>query len=142
MDKSANVGGRDRLARAALAVALTVAAVRSLRNGRRLRSVLAGAGALAFGFNATTGYCGANDALGIDTTGTAGTATADSRGDGEATGAPTADGTQITGTAAGDSENGTATAGTLTCAACGEPIVPGQRRSPSGNGQTVHDGCK
>jgi hypothetical protein len=31
--------------------------------------VLAAVGALGFGFNATTCYCGTNEALGIDTTG-------------------------------------------------------------------------
>ena len=69
MDLPENVGGRDRLARAVLTVVLTIAAIRSLRNGKRLRGLLAGIGALAFGFNATTKYCGVNDALSIDTTG-------------------------------------------------------------------------
>jgi hypothetical protein len=67
MDLDSNVGGRDRLARATLAVLLTVVAIRSLRGGRRTLGLLAGAGALGLGFNATTCFCGLNRALGIDT---------------------------------------------------------------------------
>jgi len=68
MDTEPNVGGRDRLARAALAVLLTVVAVRSLRRARWKIGLLAVVGALGFGFNATTCFCGLNDRLGIDTT--------------------------------------------------------------------------
>lgn len=68
MDLDSNVGGRDRLVRAALAVLLTVAAVRSLRGGKRTLGLVAGVGALGFGFNATACFCGLNRALGIDTT--------------------------------------------------------------------------
>lgn len=63
-----NVGGRDRLARTLLGVVLTVVAVSTLKKGRRKTALLAGIGALAFGFNATTGFCGMNETLGIDTT--------------------------------------------------------------------------
>lgn len=63
-----NVGGRDRLVRTVLAVVLTVLTVRLLRSGNRKTGLLAGVGALGFGFNATTGFCGLNEALGIDTT--------------------------------------------------------------------------
>jgi hypothetical protein len=63
-----NVGGRDRLVRAALAVLLTVVAVRALRRGERTAGLLAGIGALGLGFNATTCVCGLNRLLGIDTT--------------------------------------------------------------------------
>jgi hypothetical protein len=69
MDLQQNVGGRDRLARAAVAVGLTVLAIRALRAGRRTTGLLAGLGALALGFNATTGFCGLNRTLGVDTTG-------------------------------------------------------------------------
>jgi len=69
MDLDRNVGGRDRLARAAFAAFLTVVAIRSLRGGRRTLGLLAGVGALGFGFNATTCFCGLNRALGIDTSG-------------------------------------------------------------------------
>lgn len=63
-----NVGGADRLARALLAVVLTVVAVRTLRSGRRSAALLALLGALGAGFNATTCFCGLNAALGRDTT--------------------------------------------------------------------------
>ncbi len=63
-----NVGGRDRLVRASLAVVLTVVAVSTLRKGKAKTGLLALIGALGFGFNATTGFCGMNKTLGIDTT--------------------------------------------------------------------------
>jgi len=63
-----NVGGRDRLVRALLAVVLTVVAVGALGDGKRTTGLLAGVGALAFGFNAMTCFCGLNETLGIDTT--------------------------------------------------------------------------
>ena len=63
-----NVGGRDRLVRALLAAVLTVVAISSLRNGKQKTGLLAGVGAVGFGFNATTCFCGLNQALGIDTT--------------------------------------------------------------------------
>jgi hypothetical protein len=63
-----NVGGRDRLVRAALAVLLAIVALRSLRGGNRTVGLLAGLGAVGLGFNATTCFCGVNRLLGIDTT--------------------------------------------------------------------------
>jgi hypothetical protein len=68
MNFDRNVGGRDRLVRAGLAVLLTVVAVRALRRGKRTTGLLAGVGALGVGFNATTCVCGLNRLLGIDTT--------------------------------------------------------------------------
>jgi len=65
---SQNVGGRDRLVRAILTVVLTLVAVRSLQSGKRKAGLLAVVGALGFGFNATTRFCGLNKTLGIDTT--------------------------------------------------------------------------
>lgn len=64
-----NVGGRDRLARATLAVALTVVAVRALRTGQRTRGLVAGLLAVGFGLNAVTCFCTVNRLLGLDTTG-------------------------------------------------------------------------
>ena len=122
-DVPENVGGRDRLARALLAVVLTVAAIRALKNGKRVRGLLAGIGALVFGFNATTKYCGANDALDIDTTSDGVSV------DIEGLGGDTA-----------DTSDDDAAAG-LTCASCGEPIVPGQRRGPNDDDEIVHDDC-
>ena len=63
-----NMGGRDRLVRALLAAVLTVVAVNTLRSGRRTTALLALVGALGFGFNVTTCFCGLNKMLGIDTT--------------------------------------------------------------------------
>ena len=63
-----NVGGRDRLARALLATLLTVVAISTLRSGKRKTGLLALVGALGFGFNAVTCFCGLNKTLGIDTT--------------------------------------------------------------------------
>ncbi|SNR54965.1 YgaP-like transmembrane domain [Halorubrum vacuolatum] len=68
MTLEGNVGGRDRLLRAALAVVLAVVTVAAARSGRRTPAVLAGLGAIGFGFNAVTCFCGLNAALGIDTT--------------------------------------------------------------------------
>jgi hypothetical protein len=63
-----NVGGRDRLVRAILAALLTIVAISTLRKGKRKTGVLALFGALGFGFNAITCFCGLNETLGIDTT--------------------------------------------------------------------------
>jgi hypothetical protein len=63
-----NVGGRDRLVRTLLAAFLTVVAIRALERGKRTTGLLAAAGALGFGFNAVTCFCGLNEALGVDTT--------------------------------------------------------------------------
>jgi len=68
MNLSRNVGGRDRLVRALLAVLLTLLTVGFLRSGRRRLGLLAVLGAVGFGFNAVTCFCGVNEALGIDTT--------------------------------------------------------------------------
>ena len=68
MSLDSNVGGRDRLVRAMLAVVVTAFAVQKLRGGDRVVGALAAVGALALGFNATTRFCGLNAALGVDTT--------------------------------------------------------------------------
>ncbi|MFB6280722.1 MAG: YgaP-like transmembrane domain [Haloferacaceae archaeon] len=63
-----NVGGRDRLARAVLAVGLAALAAVALRSGRRSIGTVAAVCALALGFNAATCFCGLNRLLGVDTT--------------------------------------------------------------------------
>lgn len=68
MDLPRNVGGRDRLVRTLLAVLLALGTVRLLRSGRRRLGVVAALGAVGFGFNAVTCFCGVNEALGLDTT--------------------------------------------------------------------------
>jgi hypothetical protein len=54
MELKKNVGDRSQLARTVLTIALTLVAVRSLRKGKRVTGVLAGAGAVALGYSATT----------------------------------------------------------------------------------------
>jgi hypothetical protein len=68
MSVVSNVGGTDRLLRAVLAVVLSIIAVSALGKRRYLTLLAASAGALGLGFNATTCFCGLNQALGIDTT--------------------------------------------------------------------------
>ena len=68
MTAEQNVGGTDRLVRAVLAVVLSVLAVSALRKRNYRTLLVAGAGALGLGFNATTCFCGLYEALGIDTT--------------------------------------------------------------------------
>lgn len=129
MDDTKNVGGRDRLGRFLVAAVLSIAAVRWLRGGKRVRGLLAGVGALGFGFNATTGYCGVNDALGVDTTDESGEVSIDFDESDE--------GTETT-TDAGATQ---AREHYLTCAACGEPIVAGQSRGPNEDDEIIHDDC-
>lgn len=68
MSPQRNVGGLDRIARVLLAVVLTVVAVSRLRSGSRVVGLVALVAALGAGFNAATGFCGVNAALGVDTT--------------------------------------------------------------------------
>lgn len=63
-----NVGGADRLLRAALAVAFAALAAWALAEGRRALGVVAGLAALGTGFNAVVCWCGVNRLLGLDTT--------------------------------------------------------------------------
>ncbi|MFB6256696.1 MAG: YgaP-like transmembrane domain [Haloplanus sp.] len=63
-----NVGGRDRLFRAVLAVVMVVVAGLALRAGRRSVATVAAAAAVGLGINAVTCFCGLNAALGLDTT--------------------------------------------------------------------------
>lgn len=63
-----NVGGRDRLVRAVLAVCFAVAGVAALLAGRRAVGTVALLAALGTGFNAVVCWCGLNAALGLDTT--------------------------------------------------------------------------
>jgi hypothetical protein len=126
-----NVGGRDRLVRLLLTVVLSIAAVRWLRSGKRVRGLLAGVGALGFGFNATTGYCGVNDALDIDTTEDVDIPFEDSAPDDE----PTDSGAE-------SHDSAEAATVELHCDICGEAIVPGQRRGPTEDGEIAHTDCR
>jgi hypothetical protein len=101
MELRKNVGDRQRLARTAFAVVLSVVAIRSFQRGKRLRAALAGVGALALGLEV-----------------------------------PSQPGelTEMVGTTDEDVE--------LRCAACGQPIRPGQLRGPNENNEIVHEDCK
>lgn len=141
MDSKENVGGRDRLLRAALAVVLSIVSVRWLKSGKRKRGLLAGVGALTLGFNATTGYCGVNESLGVDTT------AEDDEDDPFAVDEADDDATEVDVdfTTADDTDAQSVNArsnGALTCAVCDDPIVPGQRRGPNDEGVIVHDNCE
>jgi hypothetical protein len=144
MDSDKNVGGRDRLIRAALAVVLTIVSVRWLRSGKRKRGLLAGVGALGLGFNASTGYCGFNDTLDIDTTADDDDddVFAPSDADEEPATDESAD-VSVDFTTSDDTETSKVHAnGTLTCAVCEAPIVPGERRGPNDEGAIVHESCE
>lgn len=67
MSTETNVGGRDRLFRAALAVVLSVVALRLFTAGKRKTASVAVVGAVGFGFNAVACFCGLDELLGIDT---------------------------------------------------------------------------
>lgn len=69
MELEETVDDRGRLARPLLAVALGVVAIASLRRGRRLVGVLAGAGAVALGASARAGPRDLTEKLGSDTSG-------------------------------------------------------------------------
>jgi hypothetical protein len=141
MDSDQNVGGRDRLIRAVLAVVLTIVSLRWLRSGKRKRGLLAGIGALGLGFNASTGYCGFNDTLDIDTTADDDDVFAPDADD--EPGAEESTDVSVDFTSSGDTEasNGHAS-GKLTCAVCEAPIVPGERRGPNEDGAIVHEACE
>jgi len=142
MDSDKNVGGRDRLIRAVLAVVLTIVSVRWLRSGKRKRGLLAGVGALGLGFNASTGYCGFNDTLDIDTTASKGDDVfAPDTDDEPATDESTDISVDFTSSGDTEASNGHVS-GTLTCAVCEDPIVPGERRGPNEDGAIVHESCE
>jgi hypothetical protein len=102
MERHPDPGERGRLATAALAVALAAVSLSSFRRGKRLNGVLAGAGALAVGYNLASGSRDAMEPIEVETV---------------------------------DEDGG------LRCAACGEPIRPGQLRGPNENDEIVHESC-
>ncbi|RLM97450.1 DUF2892 domain-containing protein [Haloarcula sp. Atlit-7R] len=140
MDSDKNVGGRDRLIRAVLAVVLTIVSLRWLRSGKHKRGLLAGIGALGLGFNASTGYCGFNDTLDIDTTADDDDVFAPNVDD-EPADESTDVSVDFTSSDDAEASNGHAS-GKLTCAVCEDPIVPGERRGPNEEGAIVHESCE
>lgn len=154
MDVSTNVGGNDRRIRAALAMVFAVAAVRALRAGKSKRGLLLGVGALIAGFTASTRYCPVNDIAGLDTSGGGDvdieiedTETVDDEAAPEdavevdVDESDADDGDVAVATSTGGQRSVSERA-TLTCAFCGEPIVPGQGRGPNAQGDIVHDTCE
>jgi hypothetical protein len=111
MDVQEALGDRNRLTTAVVTAALAVIAIQSLRKGKRLRGLVAGLAAVAIGVITATS---------------------------------TGDVTQVL-----DREDESATNETersrdsveLRCAECGEPIVPGQARTPNEDHETVHKAC-
>lgn len=103
MDLPKKVRARDRIASTALAAVLAAVAINSFRKGKRLTGALAGAGALALGYNTMSETGELTETLERETT--------------------------------TESEQ-------LHCAACGEPIRPGQPRGPNENDEIVHESCR
>ena len=62
-----NVGGLDRIVRGVLGTALLVVALGALLADRRSAGAASAVGSAALLFNFTTGRCGLNKLLGIDT---------------------------------------------------------------------------
>lgn len=119
MDLRETVGDRDRLARTLLAVGLSAVAIGSLRKGKRLSGLLAGGGALALGYTATAGSGELEELDELTDAVDVGTSEEDT------TGRETTDeGVE------------------LRCAACGEPIGPGETRGPNADNEIVHLDCK
>lgn len=67
MDLRETVEDRSRLARVLLAVVLAGLAVRSVRNGKRARGLLAAGGAVALGYTATSESRDLNDVIDFET---------------------------------------------------------------------------
>ena len=112
MELRKTVSDRKGLVRRLSTAVLAVVAVRSLRRGKRVTGALAGAGALALGLKARSGSGDLTAGLDID--------------------APIGD---------SDADTDAEEEAQLHCAACGEPIVPGQSRGPNENDEIVHDDC-
>ncbi|QLH84858.1 DUF2892 domain-containing protein [Halosimplex pelagicum] len=115
MDSTQSEDGNGRIARLVLAAGLGVAALWSLRKGKRLRGALAGAGAAALGYSATS------DADGVTE--------------------PLAEEFEIDTAESDEVESDATESDHLRCAACGEPIVAGQIRVPNEDDETVHESC-
>lgn len=106
MELNETLEDRSRLARVGLAAVLAVVAVRSFLKRKPTRGVVAGLGAAALGYTASSGSPDVIDDLSPESIAT---------DEGE------------------DDQ--------LRCASCGDPIVPGQRRKPNEEGETVHESC-
>ena len=117
MELGETLDGRSRRTRILLTALLAVVAVQSLRKGKRLRGVLTGLVAVATGYSVVNGSGDVMETLGDEAT-----ETLDS----------------VTGT---DDTERSRDRTKLRCAACGDPIVPGQARTPNESHETVHEAC-
>jgi len=118
MDLQETLGDRNRLTTTVVTAALALIAIRSLRKGKRLRGLVAGLGAVAIGFTTVTSPDDVTEVL-----------------DREAESA--SDETEP----ASDETDRSRDTVELRCAECGEPIVPGQARTPNEDHETVHEAC-
>jgi hypothetical protein len=114
---------RNRIVQIALAGIVGLAAVRAFRRGNRVGGVLGAFGALALGYTALSDTEREASAVAVDDEGTR---------------VSTASATEDETTTENETTGGGAK---LRCAACGEPIVPGQRRGPDEHDRTVHEAC-
>jgi len=119
---------RNRIVQIALAGIVGLAAVRAFRRGNRVGGILGALGALALGYTALSDSEREGSTVAVDDVG-APASTASATED-----EPAAEGETTTQSATGDEAK-------LRCAACGEPIVPGQRRGPDEHDRTVHEAC-
>ncbi|MFB6178437.1 MAG: DUF2892 domain-containing protein [Halorientalis sp.] len=130
-----------RAGSALLAGIVGVFSVRSLQQGKRVRGVLTGIGALALGYTAATGGRRTADRIEVDAT-SVDTSQPDSTATETAT-ETTDESTSVDGSATDDGTSAVPARASaqLTCAACGEPITLGQRRGPNDEGEIVHAEC-
>ena len=117
MELDSDASGRGKLARVLLAGVLAVVSIWSLRSGKRARGVLAGVGALALGYVATSDSPERAEVPDFD----------------DSTAAEPAEPTDADAT---DED------AKLRCAVCGEPIRVGQSRGPNEDDEIVHDACE
>jgi uncharacterized membrane protein (TIGR02234 family) len=117
MASTDTVDDRNRIARIALAGVAALVAVRALRRGKRKTGILAALGAVALGYTARSGP--GSPAAEVDVE--------DAPVETETT--------SVAETTASETDV------KLRCAACDEPIVPGQSRGPDQNDRTVHEAC-
>jgi hypothetical protein len=116
---------RNRIARLALAGIAALLAVRSLRRGKRKTGLLAALGAVALGYTARADSEDAVAEADVDDAEVVVDDGATAEDAGTTVSVETTDGSGAK----------------LRCAACGEPIVPGQRRGPDEHDRTVHEAC-
>ncbi|MFC7227703.1 hypothetical protein N0B31_09840 [Salinirubellus salinus] len=117
---------RNRIVQIVLAGIVGLAAVRAYRRGNRVGGVLGALGAVALGYTALSDS--EREAATVEVDDVRAPASADASTEPATESEPAA-------------ETATVAEAKLRCAACGEPIVPGQRRGPDEHDRTVHEAC-